>query len=69
MPLWMPVLSEQVNLVPERDERLRQLGVVDVRTGALEQIAVEDQEAQGEKATSVPGGPRSGSAADGRLLL
>ena len=42
------LLAEQVDLVAEPHERLGQLGVVDVRAGAAQQVAVEDQQlAQG----------------------
>ena len=41
----MAVLAEQVHLVAERDERRGEARVVDVGAGAVQQVAVEDQDA------------------------
>ena len=43
----LAVLAEQVDLVPRAHERGGQAGVVDVRAGAAQQIAVEDQDPHG----------------------
>jgi hypothetical protein len=41
------VLAEHVHLVPRPHQRRRELRVVDVRAGPLEEIAVEDEDGQG----------------------
>ena len=46
-PGGLSVLAEQVNLMPERHQRGGKIGVVDVRAGSAEQVAVENQQAQG----------------------
>jgi hypothetical protein len=43
----MGLLAEQVHLVAETGKRLRQLGVVDVRAGTAQEVAVEDENSQG----------------------
>ena len=47
LALGVAVLAEQVHLVAELHERGRQPGVVDVRAGPVEQVAVEDEDAHG----------------------
>ena len=47
LSLGVAVLAEQVDLVALAYERRRQARVVDVRSGAAEQIAVEDEDAHG----------------------
>ena len=39
------VLAEQVHLVPRAHQRRPEFGVVDIRTGALQQVPVEDEDA------------------------
>ena len=43
--IGVAVLAQQVHLVAEAHERFGQARVVDVGPGALEQVAVEDQDA------------------------
>jgi hypothetical protein len=45
--LGVALLAEQVDLVPGAAQGSGQVGVVDVRTGSGEQVAVEDQHAHG----------------------
>ena len=57
LALGVAVLAEQVHLVPEAHQRRRELGVVDVRAGPLEQVTVEDQHAHARAAYPRPHAP------------
>ena len=62
------LLRQQVHVVAEARERLGKLGVVDVRPRAAQQVAVEDQEAQGaaslDNRSARAAGELGGSAVD-----
>ena len=52
----MAVLTHQLDLVAEPDQRRGELSVVDVGAGSAQQVAVEDEDAHGGKGMPFPRG-------------
>jgi hypothetical protein len=53
----LSVLTEEVDVVTEPRERLREARVVDVAAGAAEQVAVEDQDSDSARLACVSRAP------------